>query len=97
MAGARAGRRVSLAWGAGSVGCSWGEGDADMGRPWSAWWRPGERQRREWGPGKLRRCLREQERHEWGLGAGEARWCRGERESRGRDCLAGEEGEGCRL
>ena len=39
------------------------------------------------------------ERRWWGvgLGAGEARWRRGERRSRGRECLAGGEGGRCRL
>ena len=30
--------------------CSWGEGDADMGRRWHAWRRPGEQERQEQGP-----------------------------------------------
>ena len=33
--------------------CSWGEEDADMGRWWRAWWRPGEREWREQGSWKV--------------------------------------------
>ena len=30
-----------------------GEGEVDMGRRWRSWWRPGERERRERGPGRV--------------------------------------------
>ena len=68
-----------------------------MGRRWPALWRMGERRRRERGPGGMWRCLGERERREWGRGVGEARRRRGERESRGRECLAAGERERCRL
>ena len=42
--------------------CTWGEGDTDIGRQWHTWRRPGERERRERGPGGSWRCLGEQER-----------------------------------
>ena len=76
---------------------SGGEGDADMGRRWPAWWQPGQRERRDRGAEKLWWCLREWEGCEWGLWAREARWRRGEREGQGRECLAGREGQRCRL
>ena len=69
--------------------CSWGEGDADMGRRWRAWWCLGEQQRQERGPGELWRRLGERERCEWGRGASEVPWHCGELESRGRKCLVG--------
>ena len=77
--------------------CSWGEGDADVGRRCSASWRLGEQERRERHPEELWRRLGEQERRKWALGAREARWRGGERKSRGRECLAGVERERCRL
>ena len=43
---------------------SWGKGEVDMGRRWCAWWRPGERERRERGPGGSWWRLGEQERRE---------------------------------
>ena len=42
-----------------------------MGRRWRAWWRLGERERRERGLGGSRWRLRERERREWVV---EARW-----------------------
>ena len=68
-----------------------------MGRRWRAWWCSGERERQKRGPGDFCWLLGEQERREWGLGAGEAPWRRGERQSRGRECLAGGGRERCRL
>ena len=43
---------------------SWGEGDADMGRQWRAWWRSGEQDRRERGPGESWQRLEEGDRCE---------------------------------
>ena len=45
------------------------------------------------GPWVVVAAPRGADRCEWGLGAGEARWRSGERESRGRECLAGGERE----
>ena len=59
-----------------------------MGRRWRAWWRPGERERRERGPGGSWWRLGERERHEWVV---EARWRCGECALRGRVCRAGGE------
>ena len=66
-----------------------GEGDADMGRRWPAWWRLREQEWQKRGPGELWRCLSEREWREWGLRAGEAWWRPGARQSRGGECLAG--------
>ena len=68
-----------------------------MGLRWRAWWRSGERGRQEQGPGELWRRLGERKQCEWGLGADEARWRRGERESPGREFRAGGEQERCGL
>ena len=52
--------------------CSWREEDVDMGRPWRAWRRPGERERRWRGPGWAdaygRRGEREARCCSWGEG-----------------------------
>ena len=69
------------------------EGDADMGWRWRAWWRSGEHEWRERALGELWRRLGERERCEWGLGVGEARLRRGDRERRGRERRSEGEGE----
>ena len=69
----------------------WGEGEADMGRRWRSWWCPGERERRERGPGGSWWHLGERGRCEWVV---EARWECG---CRGRVCRAGGERERRRL
>ena len=87
MAGAGAGGRVRAEGGAGSpVGLVWGEGEVDMGQRWRAWWRLGERERQERGPGGSWWRLGERERREWVV---EARWQCGECGRRGWVCRAG--------
>ena len=71
-----------------------GEGEVDMGRLWRSWWRPGERERQERGPGVSWWCLGERERREWLVEAG---WRCGECGRRGRVCRAGGERERRRL
>ena len=65
---------------------SWGEAVVDMGRRWCAWWRLGERERRERGPGGSWWRRGERERREWVV---EARRRCGERERGGRVRRAG--------
>ena len=60
-----------------------------MGRPWRARWRSGKQERRQRVTGESWRRLQEGERCKWSLGAGEAQWRCGERESRGREYPAG--------
>ena len=62
-----------------------------MGRRWRSWWCPGERERRERGPGGSWWHLGKRERREWVV---EARWECGRR---GRVCRAGGERERRRL
>ena len=57
--------------------CSWGGGEGDMGRRWRAWWRLGEQERWQGGPGWSWWRLGERERCE---GAAEAQWRCRERE-----------------
>ena len=65
-----------------------------MGRRWRSFRRPGERERRERGPGGSWSHLGERERREWVV---EARWRFGECGRRGRVCRAGGERECRRL
>ena len=67
---------------------SWGEGEVDMGERWRAWWRLGERERRERGPGRSWWRLGEPERCDRVV---EARWRCGECGRRGWVCRAGGE------
>ena len=62
-----------------------GEGEGDMGRRWHLWWHPGERERRERGPGGSWWRLGEPERREWVV---EVRWRCGECGGRG-ECAVG--------
>ena len=58
----------------------------DIGRRWRSWWRLGEWERRERGPGGSWWRLGERERREWVV---EARWRCGKCGRRGRVCRAG--------
>ena len=71
-----------------------GEGEVNMGRRWRSWWRPGEREWRERGPGGSWWHLGEQERRKWVV---EAQWRCGECVRRGPVCHAGGERERRRL
>ena len=97
MAGAGGGERVSVARGTGSAVPFAGEGGSDMGRQCRVWWRSVQQERWERGLGELWPHLGEQVRYEWGLGSGQAPWSRGERESRGQECLPGGGQQRCRL
>ena len=66
----------------------------DIGRRWRAWWRLGEQERQERGPGGSCWRLGERERRECVV---EARWRCGECGRRGRVCRAGGEWERRRL
>ena len=69
---------------------SWEEGEVDMRQPLRAWWRPGEREQREPGPGGSWWRFGEREQREWVV---EARWWCGECGRRGWVCRAGGERE----
>ena len=71
-----------------------GEGEVDMGRRWRSWWRLGDRERRERGPGGSWWRLGERERREWVV---EVRPRCGECGRRMRVCGAGGERERRRL
>ena len=66
----------------------------DMGRRWRAWWRLGEREQLEQGPGGSWWRLGEREQRDWVV---EARWRCGERERLGWVRRAGGERERCHL
>ena len=73
-------------WGWGSCMAGGGRGRWTCGGRWRSWWRPGEQERWERGPGGSWWHLGERERREWVV---EARWRCGECRRRGGVCRAG--------
>ena len=96
MAGAAAGGRVLVSRGTGSVASFMGGGGRGHRTAVVQVAAHGGAGAAGPGPWGVVAVSLGRERCEWALVPGEARWRRGERESRGRECRSGGEGERCR-